>query len=332
MRGPGRTGLWIVMAVAVLLVPGAVGVASAGQDGGDPVRVVATGLDGGAGSAIGPDGRLYVTEPISGEVSRVDPVTGAVHVVADCLPPRVVDGLGGAVDVGFLRGTMYVLVTLVGADVGGADVVGLYRVDGPDDCTAVADIGTWIAAQAPPDDDEIVIDVPSGVQFALERHRTGFLVTDGHYNRVLHVRPDGQIREVLRLGNVVPTGLDHRHGSVVLALAGPVPHLPADGEVVAFRITRPDPRVVASGARLLVDAEYDRHHLYALSQGVFPSDGQPGSPASPDTGRLLRVDDGGFDVVAERLDRPTSLELLHGAAYVVTLDGEVWRIGLSDHD
>ena len=36
--------------------------------------------------------------------------------------------------------------------------------------------------------------------------------------------------------------------------------------------------------------------------------------------------DGGFDVVADGLDRPTSMEVVDGNAYVVTYDGEVWRI------
>jgi hypothetical protein len=32
--------------------------------------------------------------------------------------------------------------------------------------------------------------------------------------------------------------------------------------------------------------------------------------------------------VAEGLDRPTSMEIRGHTAYVVTLDGEVWEIGL----
>ena len=34
-------------------------------------------------------------------------------------------------------------MTGVGADVGGNDVVGIYRVDGPSSFTVIADIGTW---------------------------------------------------------------------------------------------------------------------------------------------------------------------------------------------
>jgi hypothetical protein len=42
-----------------------------------------------------------------------------------------------------------VLVTLVGEDVGGSSVVGIYRVDGPNDFTVIADIGLLIFRQAP---------------------------------------------------------------------------------------------------------------------------------------------------------------------------------------
>jgi hypothetical protein len=75
--------------------------------------------------------------------------------------------------------------------------------------------------------------------------------------------------------------------------------------------------------------EAGRHALYALARGDFPAGGPEGTSALPDTGQLLVADrDGGFDVVAAGLDRPTSMELVDGNAYVVTYDGEVWRAGL----
>ena len=39
-------------------------------------RLLVTGLAGGSGSTVGPDGALYVPEPISGTITRVDPRTG----------------------------------------------------------------------------------------------------------------------------------------------------------------------------------------------------------------------------------------------------------------
>jgi hypothetical protein len=287
------------------------------------VELLVGGLDRGGGSTIGPDGALYVTEPDAGRLSRVDPGTGAVTTVASGLPVRLVLA-GGAMDVAFLGRTAYVLVTLVGSDVGGGDVVGLYRVDGPDRFTVVADLGAYSAAN-PPSTDSFV---PTGVQYALEPYRGGFLVSDGHHNRVLHVTADGDISEVVQLGNVVPTGLETRGATVLLATAGPLPHRPADGKVLALRTRRPAPHVVASGGPLLVDVEHGRAHaLYALAQGVWEEGGPEASPASPDTGQLLRATrDGTFEVVVDGLDQPTSMEIVGDRAYVVTLDGEVWTV------
>ena len=51
-------------------------------------------------------------------------------------------------DVAFIGKTAYALVTLVGPDVGGSDVVGIYRVDGPDSFTVIADIGAFSLGQS----------------------------------------------------------------------------------------------------------------------------------------------------------------------------------------
>ena len=53
-------------------------------------------------------------------------------------------------DVAFIGRTAYVLVTLVGSDTGGADTVGIYRIDGPTTSTVIADIGAF-AIDNPPD-------------------------------------------------------------------------------------------------------------------------------------------------------------------------------------
>ena len=37
--------------------------------------------------------------------------------------------------------------------------------------------------------------------------------------------------------------------------------------------------------------------------------------------------DGTFTVIEDGLDRPTSLEFIGNTAYVVTLAGEIWKIG-----
>jgi sugar lactone lactonase YvrE len=286
-----------------------------------------TGLQGASGSTVGPDGALYVTEGLVGRVSRVDPRTGAVTTYASGLPPSIV-GIGGAIDVVFRGGTAYVLVTLVGSDVGGSSVVGIYRVDGPSAFTVIADIGAFALAHPP----ATAFDIPSGVQYAIERFRNGFLVTDGHHNRVYRVRLDGTVTEQIAFGNIVPTGLEIRDGTVFMAEAGPVPHLPRDGRVVRFRAGSNRVTEVARGGRLLVDVEFGARGRFALSQGHFTPGGPAGAPADPNTGRLLRIAGDGFRAVAWRLNQPTSLELIGRNAYVVTLGGEIWRIRLNDDD
>ena len=287
------------------------------------VTLLASGVEGASGSAIGPGGALYVTEGATGSVLRIDPETGDVTTYATGLPPSIV-GIGGAIDIEFLGGTAYVLVTLVGPDVGGSDVVGIYRVDGPSSFTVVADLGEF-SIQNPP---ATAFDVPSGLQFALEAYRGGFLVTDGHHNRVLWATPAGDVAEFLAFGNTVPTGLAVSGNTIYMAEAGPVPHLPEDGKVVAIASNTLTVATLASGASLLVDVEFGRgRRLYALSQGEFPAGSPPAAPALPDTGALVEVNaDGTLTVVVDRLDQPTSVEFLGNTAYVVTLGGEIWKI------
>ncbi|MGA7307036.1 MAG: ScyD/ScyE family protein [Rhodothermales bacterium] len=287
-----------------------------------PPQLLVTGLEGASGSAIGPDGALFVTEGAVGRISRVDPKTGDVTTFASGLPPSIV-GIGGVIDVAFLDETAYALVTLVGPQFGSSDIVGIYRIDGPNSHTVVADIGAFSLANPP----TTPFFVDMGVQYSIQTYRGGFLVTDGHHNRVLHVTLDGEITEFKTFDNIVPTGLARSGNTVYMAEAGPVPHLPEDGMVVSFGQKSATVTKVASGARLLVDVEFGRGRtLFALSQGVW--DGvAPGSPAEPNTGSLVRVGaDGTLRAVTTGLDRPTSLEFIGNTAYIVTLGGEVWTI------
>ena len=287
-----------------------------------PVRLV-SGLEGASGSTVGPGGALYVTEGKAGRVSRVDPDTGEVTPYATGLPPSIV-GIGGAMDIAFIGSTAYVLVTLVGPDVGGASAVGIYRVDGPSSFTVVADIGEFALANPP----STAFDVATGVQYAIQTFRGAFLVTDGHHNRVLHVTLDGEVNELIAFDNIVPTGLAVHGGTVYMAQAGPVPHLPENGKVVSFGSKSPNATELASGAPLLVDVEFGRgQRLYALSQGDFPVGNPEGSPASPNTGALVEVNtDGTVSVITDGLNRPTSLEFIGNSAFVVTLGGEIWKV------
>jgi hypothetical protein len=327
---PERRPVLILIALAALLVvlPGATWAhPSAHPPAPHPTtKLLLSGLAGGSGSTVDPGGDLFVAEPLSGEVTRVDRRSGDASTYASGLPESIPEvGTGGAMDLVFLHGRLYAIVTLVGTDVGGDDVVGLYRLEDNGQWTVVADIGAFSIAN-PPDSEFFV---PSGVQYAIERWKHGVLVSDGHHNRVLKVHTNGQIREVIAFGNIVPTGLETWGRVVLMSQAGPVPHLPEDGRVVAFRPDSSKVFDVASGAPLLVDVERGQGRLYALSQGDWPVGGPEGSPAAPDTGSLEQVTPhGSLRAVATGLDRPTSMEIVGHKAYVITLDGEIWKVPL----
>ncbi|HET9531415.1 MAG TPA: hypothetical protein VFQ92_13745, partial [Blastocatellia bacterium] len=213
---------------------------------GPTATLLVSGLEGATGSTIGPGGALYVTEGAAGRISRVDPNTGQVTTFASGLPTAII-GIGGAIDIAFIGQNAYVLVTLVGSDVGGNDVVGIYRIDGPDSFTVVADIGEF-ALQNPPDTEFVL---PTGLQYAIETYRGGFLVSDGHHNRVLRVTLDSEVTGFRAFDNIVPTGLEVSGDTIYMAEAGPVPHLPETGKVVSFGPRSGGAVEVASGAPLL---------------------------------------------------------------------------------
>ncbi len=321
--------LTLVAALIVAAEAGVIQNVSAGSHsfGRPTAELLVRGLEGGSGSTIGPGGALYVAEAHAGRISRVDPQSGRVTTFASGLPKRMPGfPFGGVIDVAFIGKTAYALVSLVGPDVGGKDAVGIYRVDGRTRFTVVADIGAFSLANPPTIPFEFF--VPTGVPYTLEPYHGGFLVTDGHLNRVLRVGLDGKVTEVIGFGNIVPTGLAVSGNQVYLAMAGPVPHSPQDGRVVSFRPRSPSVTQVTSGVRLIVDVEHGRGQvLYALSQGVFPVGEPDGSPALPNTGALVEVRrNGTLNVVVRGLNQPTSLEFLGDTAYVVTYGGEIWRI------
>lgn len=336
-----------VTLVVGLLAPG-VPVAATGKSETPRVTELASFVDGpctddicGSGSTVGPGRDLYVTDSTNGRIQRIDPRHGTVTTYADGLPLQIAGVVGGGVaDIAFRGRTAYVLVSgvsefwteLIGSPNAPA-AEGIYRLDrvgsGTTRATLVADIYTWSEANPP---ESSGFFVPGGYAYAMQRYRDGFLVTDGHHNRVLRVRLNGEISVFKDFAaNVVPTGLEKVGRKILVGQAGPVPHTPETGKVVALR--RADGRVVqlASGAPLLVDVEVSRRHrLFGLAQGDWPYEGEEGKegfPAAPNTGHLMVADrHGEFRSVVSGLDRPTTFELIGKTAFVVTITGKVLRI------
>jgi hypothetical protein len=289
-----------------------------------------TGLEELQGSTVGPDKALYVTAPLAGTIWRINPKTGAVTLFTTGLPKRI-PGLyylgSGVVDVAFRGGTAYALVTGVAPDLDGHDIVGIYRVDGPDSYTIMADIGAWSIAHPPVP----AFFVPTGFQYAIEPFRDGFIVTDGHHNRVLYVTLNGEITEVIAFADIVPTGLAVRGNTIYVTEAGPIPHLPENAKLMSLSPGSPAATEVASAAGLnvglFVDVEFGRGNtLYTLAQGNWDGPFE-GAPALPNTGAFLKLEPNGtFSLIVAGLNQPTSLEFIGNNAYVVSLAGEVWEI------
>lgn len=287
-------------------------------------QLLTSGLLGASGATIGPDGALYAVEGAVGKVTRIDLRNGRKRTFAEGLPPAFeFVGIGGAMDVAFIGRTAYVLTTLVGQFGGPAD--GIYRVNSRYDVEPIIDLGTFSRDNPP----ATPFDLSDGVQFAMLPVGDGFLVTDGHHNRVLHATLGGGISVLKQFDNIVPTGLAGSFGTAYMGQLGAVPNPPEAGKVLAIGLLDPetDQPPVASGVSMIVDVEMGPDGtLYALSQGDLGSD-VPGAPAAPDTGRLLKVrGDGTFKILAEKLNWPTSLNFSAcGDALVVTLTGDVLR-------
>jgi hypothetical protein len=327
----------LFIAVVGLMATVAAPTASAQDRRGPAVTPLASFGDGTfvTGSTIGPDGALYVTDGSAGSVLRIDRRSGRVTTYATGLPTKAfATDIGGPVDVVFVGRTAYVLVTLVSGEINGEPFGdanaknGIYRLERDGSFTLVADIGGWSVDNPPVP----AFFVDTGVQYAMELYHGEFLVTDGHHNRVLQVTRNGSINEVATFGNVVPTGLEVGKHRVFITQLGPIPHEPEDGKVLALR-RRSSSTEIASGASMLIDVERGPHgKLYALSQGQWNGVGE-GSPALPNTGRLLVVErDGSLTPVVDThgqelvLDRPTSMEFVGNTAYVVSVDGNVYEV------
>lgn len=73
MMGLPQTWMKVVAASVMTLI---VAVAHATPPAAPEVALLASGLQGATGSALGPGGALYVAEGRAGRISRIDPQTG----------------------------------------------------------------------------------------------------------------------------------------------------------------------------------------------------------------------------------------------------------------
>jgi hypothetical protein len=295
-----------------------------GKDHGPKATMIADLGESANGSTVGPDGALYVAVGAEGKIYRVNPKNGHTRVFAEGLPKALeAVGYGGVVDVAFRGHTAYALVTLV--DIPPATGKnGVYKIQDRDSNKLVANISKFNGKH--PATGAAAGDTPGGNPFAIQTVRGGFLVTDGNFNRLFHINKWGKIKIARQFGDVVPTGLEVTHRKVYMGQAGPEPHNAADGKVISLNHRFHNERVVASGETLIVDVEASRcGRLYALSNGDSPK-GEAIEPAVPNTGAFLKVKGDDFKTVLDKLNLPVSLDFIRSSAYIVSLDGAIWRV------
>ena len=173
--------------------------------------------------------------------------------------------------------------------------------------------------------------VPTGVQFALEPYRGGFLVTDGHHNRVLRVTLDGTVTQTDRVRRRRSDRARRPREHDLSRRSRPCAARAAERQdrVLRTGIVDGDGRRLRRSARR---GRRDRPRADAVRplagplslrrrSGLRRSSGftRHGSAHAGERDRRLTT-------IADELDQPSSLEIIGNTAYVVTLGGEVWTI------
>jgi len=305
------------------------------------------------GMTIGPDGMIYVAEAgsagetkvtnssgdsmsgFTGRISKVDPVTGTRTTVADKLPSNSgFFGDVGPADVAFVGAQLYYLQTAGGAAFGfPGNPTGIYRVNKNGTVTLFADIGTFNDAHPV----TFTLLAPGGNPFGMTVLDGAFYVTDGNFNRVLRITPDGKIGVFSSFENVVPTGISGRAGGpLYVAALGPGPWLPADGRVYQIGVPTGAITEIANGVSSMIDVKVGPGgQLYALSFGDFAPGPDTGPPWMHGSAKLLRVDAASHTLrpIATGFSLSTAMIFSGDTVYVnnygVSLPGspgEIWKI------
>jgi sugar lactone lactonase YvrE len=316
-------------------------------------KKLATDLISPRGMKIGPDGMIYVAEGgsagdikitnssgdslsgLTGRISKIDPLTGVRTTVVDKLPSNSgFFGPVGPADVAFVGTQLYYVQTAGGAAFGFPEnPTGIYRVNKNGTVTLFADIGAFNDAHPV----TFTLLAPGGNPFGMTVRNGDFYVSDGNFNRVLHITPDGKIDIISSFENVVPTGITGRTdgGPLYVAALGPGPWLPADGRVYQVGVPSGDITEIANGISSMIDVEIGPGgQLYALSFGDF-GPGADDPPWMRGSAKLVRVDAATHTLtpIVTGFSLSTSLIFDDDTAYVTNYGvslpgapGEIWKI------
>ncbi len=314
----------VVLAGATALVGSLAAPPAAAKDkapGTAPVTVVASGLDGPFGLGFGA-GSLHVAEAFSGEVSSVNPRTGAVTTVASGLPfPADVERIGNQL----------VVVTGGGSDApisGDASVVVIER-DGSSQ--VLADLEAYELAANPDgqqqfDENGFPIDALSNPFSLLAQRGSGYvLVADAGANAVLSVSRTGEVTTFFvpplvttgacagqtnndpeHVGcDSVPTGLAYGPGNT-LYVSTLSSETPGEGRVYLLDARTGDVLDVIGGFDGPTGVVVAPNGTVYVSEVFGPSEGPPG--------RIVRVAPDGTRTSAS-VPMPIGMELHGGTLY-----------------
>jgi hypothetical protein len=335
--------LRVLLSVVILAMVGVLPAAARAQDASPPVptgslTVVATGLTNPRGFAWSPDGTLYLALAGWGGDSRIAAAPGftaarglsssVVTVTDGCVTPVVqglvstkweeADWVWGAMDVAFLNGDLYVLVSGAGPTwASPTSRSGVFKLNDDGTMTLVADLTTWLP-QHPPK--FVPPDYSSdGSLFDLEATGDALLLSEAVGGQIIKVTPAGEISILADLSDQhpVPTGLAvGADGSVYVGYENAIPY--PNGSSKVSKIA-PDGSVTDAWTGLTRVSDVvlgPDGTLYAAELSTNNTDTEP--YVHPGTGRVVKqTGPDSLEILVDGLDFPVGLGFgPDGALYV----------------
>ena len=288
------------------------------------VYSVFEGLTEPRGLTVGSDGALYIAEvgpPEAGgriiriDDGQVDTLLGGLPVFTHANEERV-----GASAVALRRDELYVLI----GEGRESPSSSLLLTQNGGEFEVIADLHDYVRVAHPKYANRLDPGPVPSNPFAVAYHDAQdlFYVVDSGVNALLSVESDGQTDIVaVWENNPVPTGVAvGPDGNLYVALFSPLPYLVGTGSVVRVTPAGEVSEVVPDLTTPIGVAFDAAGAMYVLefSRGFDPDGPELFSQAS---GRLLRIGDGGNEVVVDGLAFPTGLAVAPSGAIYLTNHG-----------
>lgn len=266
MRGAIARPMVLSISVAVATAGTATAALAQGDGAAESgITTIASGLTNPRGFGWGPDGTLYLAQAGSGGDNHValvegftvdNGLTASVATVVDGCATPVALGLPsilweeagwvwGAMDVAFLDGVPYVLISGAGPSwFSPTSVSGVFRLNDDGTMTRIGDVSSWLPDNPPA---EVPFDYgQDGSLFDLEAAGDALLLSEAVGGQLLKVSLDGEISSLadLSAGHLVPTGIavdeegnayiGHETAAPYVEGGAPVLKVTPDGEVSEY--------------------------------------------------------------------------------------------------